>query len=169
MGEVTRCLSKSSSKSAAWCTSPRVKMPAKLPPSSILSTKTGLFSMVQHLVWPVRPADSQLHLTNFVIKIQRGTTTKADRIAWESEKVADKWAATSWARRIEKREKRASLTDLERFKVGKAKGARNKMVRKAFFSLLKKGSKSYENTKKRVVKLRSKAKAGKAEKKAAKQ
>jgi len=61
------------------------------------------------------------------------------------------------------------LTDLERFKVGKAKGARNKMVRKAFFSLLKKGSKSYENTKKRVVKLRSKAKAGKAEKKAAKQ
>merc|ERR1712071_214548 len=52
---------------------------------------------------------------------------------------------------VSKREKRASLTDLERFKVGKAKGARNKMVRKAFFSLLKKGSKSYENTKKRVV------------------
>merc|ERR1712191_19748 len=116
------------------------------------------------------PSGPQIHRTpldQLRIKIQRGTTTKAVRIAWESEKVADKWAATSWARRIEKREKRASLTDLERFKVGKAKGARNKMVRKAFFSLLKKGSKSYENTKKRVVKLRSKAKAGKAEKKAA--
>merc|ERR1712071_215307 len=73
---------------------------------------------------------TELHLTNFVIKIQRRTTTKAVRIAWESEKVADKWAATSWARRIEKREKRASLTDLERFKVGKAKGARNKTSEK---------------------------------------
>merc|ERR1712116_36981 len=68
---------------------------------------------------------NELHLTNFVVKIQRGTTTKAVRLAWEDAKVSEKWAATSWARRIEKREKRASLTDLERFKVAKAKGARN--------------------------------------------
>merc|ERR1712189_92880 len=108
---------------------------------------------------------NELHLTNFVVKIQRGTTTKAVRLAWEDAKVAEKWAATSWARRIEKR---ASLTDLERFKVAKAKGARNKMVRTAFFSLLKKGTKSYETNKKRVVKLRANAKAAKASKKAPK-
>jgi len=111
---------------------------------------------------------TELHLTNFVVKIQRGTTTKAVRLAWVDAKVEDKWAATSWARRIEKREKRANLTDLERFKVAKAKSARNKMVSTAFFSMLKKGRKSYENTKKRVTKLRAKAKTAKASKAAPK-
>merc|ERR1711946_25818 len=111
---------------------------------------------------------TELHLTNFVVKIQRGTTTKAVRLAWVDAKVEDKWAATSWARRIEKREKRANLTDLERFKVAKAKSARNKMVSTAFFSMLKKGRNSYENTKKRVTKLRAKAKTAKASKAAPK-
>merc|ERR1712116_109579 len=112
---------------------------------------------------------TELHLTNFVVKIQRGTTTKAVRLAWVDAKVEDKWAATSWARRIEKREKRANLTDLERFKVAKAKSARNKMVSTAFFPMLKKGRKSYENTKKRVTKLRAKAKTAKASKAAPKE
>ena len=56
---------------------------------------------------------------------------------------------------------RATLTDLERFKVAKAKQARNNLVRRAFFSLKKKGTKGYENTRKRIDKLRSKSKANK--------
>lgn len=55
---------------------------------------------------------------------------------------------------------RATLTDLERFKVAKAKQARNKIVSTAFQSLRKKGSKGYENTRKRITKLRTKAKSG---------
>jgi hypothetical protein len=54
---------------------------------------------------------------------------------------------------------------LERYKVAKAKQARNKVVRTAFFSIRKKGTKGYEKTKKRIEKLRSKAKAGKSAKK----
>jgi len=57
---------------------------------------------------------------------------------------------------------RTSLTDLERFKVAKAKQARNKVIRTAFFSIRKKGSKGYEKTRERVQKLRTKAKSGKA-------
>ena len=49
--------------------------------------------------------------------------------------------------------------------MAKAKQARNKVVRTAFFSIRKKGTKGYEKTKKRIEKLRSKAKAAKPAKK----
>jgi hypothetical protein len=32
------------------------------------------------------------------------------RLAWEADKITDKWLATSWARRIEKREKVMSFS-----------------------------------------------------------
>lgn len=54
---------------------------------------------------------------------------------------------------------RVSLTDLERFKVSKAKQARNKLIRSAFFSIRKKGTKTYDKTRKRIEKLRAKSKA----------
>ena len=63
---------------------------------------------------------------------------------------------------------RATLTDLERFKVSKAKQARNKVIRRAFFSLRKKGTKTHENTRKRIEKLRAKAKSSKQSKPKAK-
>jgi len=107
---------------------------------------------------------TELHLTSLVTKISRGCSERAVRIAWEADKISDKWNATSWARRIEKRVKRATLTDLERFKVSKAKQARNKMIRRAFFSLRKKGTKTHENTRKRIEKLRAKAKTNKKSK-----
>ena len=54
---------------------------------------------------------------------------------------------------------RADLTDLERFKVAKAKQARNKLIRSAFFAIRKKGTKTHEKSRKRIDKLRSKSKA----------
>ena len=48
---------------------------------------------------------TELHLTNLVVKIPRGATEKTVRIAWEAAKINDKWNATTWARRIEKRNK----------------------------------------------------------------
>lgn len=48
---------------------------------------------------------TEMHLTNFLIKIPRGGSERVVRLAWEAGKINDKWNATSWARRIEKREK----------------------------------------------------------------
>jgi hypothetical protein len=100
--------------------------------------------------------------------------------------ITEKWLATSWSRRIEKREKvniwyilgflfsitlnltllqRANLTDLERFKVAKAKQARNKMIRTAFFAIRNKNTTTAKKARVRIEKLRAKSKAyGKAQK-----
>lgn len=53
------------------------------------------------------------------------------RKAWEEEKVADKWAASSWSKRMQMKAKREGLNDFDRFKLMKAKSARNKIVAKA--------------------------------------
>ncbi|KAG9355721.1 hypothetical protein JZ751_000559 [Albula glossodonta] len=43
------------------------------------------------------------------------------RRAWEKAQVNEKWAETSWAKKIEARQKRAKMSDFDRFKVMKAK------------------------------------------------
>ena len=48
---------------------------------------------------------TELHLTSLVTKISRGCSERSVRGAWEADKISDKWNATSWARRIEKRVK----------------------------------------------------------------
>nr|CAH0113782.1 unnamed protein product [Daphnia galeata] len=108
---------------------------------------------------------TELHLTGLVTKVTRGCTERSLRVAWEADKITEKWLATSWSRRIEKREKRASLTDLERFKVAKAKQARNKMIRTAFFAIRNKNTTTAKKARVRIEKLRAKSKAyGKAQK-----
>ena len=44
------------------------------------------------------------------------------------------WANSAWAKRMEIKAKRAGLTDLDRFKLRKAKSARNKILAKALNS-----------------------------------
>ena len=129
---------------------------------------------------------TELHLTGLVTKVTRGCTERSLRVAWEADKITEKWLATSWSRRIEKREKvniwyilcflfsitlnltllqRANLTDLERFKVAKAKQARNKMIRTAFFAIRNKNTTTAKKARVRIEKLRAKSKAyGKAQK-----
>ena len=48
---------------------------------------------------------NEVHLTSLVTKIARGASERSVRIAWTADKITDKWNATSWARRIEKRVK----------------------------------------------------------------
>ncbi len=129
---------------------------------------------------------TELHLTGLVTKVTRGCTERSLRVAWEADMITEKWLATSWSRRIEKREKvniwyilcflfsitlnltllqRANLTDLERFKVAKAKQARNKMIRTAFFAIRNKNTTTAKKARVRIEKLRAKSKAyGKAQK-----
>merc|ERR1712137_430425 len=71
----------------------------------------------------------QLHLTKFVIpNIFHGARTGTLTKAWEKEQINQKWAETTWAKKIEQRNKRAVLTDFDRFKLMKAKQSRNRLV-----------------------------------------
>ena len=45
--------------------------------------------------------------------------------------VDDAWKSSSWAKRLELKAKRGGLNDFDRFKLRKAKSARNKIVAKA--------------------------------------
>ncbi len=57
--------------------------------------------------------------------------TRGVRKAWKEADISKKWSGSSWAKRMAAKEKRASLTDFDRFKLMKAKSARNKILAKA--------------------------------------
>uniref|UniRef100_A0A8C5S8I0 Large ribosomal subunit protein eL14 n=1 Tax=Laticauda laticaudata TaxID=8630 RepID=A0A8C5S8I0_LATLA len=62
-----------------------------------------------------------MQLTDFVLKFPHSARQKCVRIAWEKENINEKWKATRWAKKIEAREKKAKMTDFDRYKVMKAK------------------------------------------------
>merc|ERR1711908_254178 len=72
-----------------------------------------------------------LHLTPIKITFPFSARTKVVRKAWTDEKVSETWSNSSWAKRMEMKVKRQGLTDFDRFKLMKAKSARNKIVAKA--------------------------------------
>ncbi|XP_075886484.1 large ribosomal subunit protein eL14 [Nelusetta ayraudi] len=70
-----------------------------------------------------------MQLTDYVIKVPHSARQKFVRKAWEKALVTEKWVQSSWAKKIEAREKRAKMTDFDRFKVMKAKRMRNKIIK----------------------------------------
>merc|ERR1739838_1100600 len=76
-----------------------------------------------------------LHLTPITIKIGHSARAGAVRKAWEKAEVSKKWAESTWAKKLASREKRAQLTDFERFKLMKAKQARNRIINVEFGKL----------------------------------
>lgn len=70
----------------------------------------------------------QLHLTKFKLNFSFGARTGVIKKIWEKEDINKQWAETTWAKKIANREKRATLTDFDRFKLMKAKQARNRMI-----------------------------------------
>merc|ERR1711902_265172 len=72
-----------------------------------------------------------LHLTPIKITFPFSARTKVVRKAWTDAKVSETWSNSSWAKRMEMKVKRQGLTDFDRFKLMKAKSARNKIVAKA--------------------------------------
>merc|ERR1712045_747285 len=72
-----------------------------------------------------------LHLTPIKMTFPFSARTRVVRKAWEAEKVAEKWGQSSWAKRMAMKSKRQGLNDFDRFKLMKAKSARNKIVAKA--------------------------------------
>uniref|UniRef100_A0A4W5QP32 Large ribosomal subunit protein eL14 n=1 Tax=Hucho hucho TaxID=62062 RepID=A0A4W5QP32_9TELE len=62
-----------------------------------------------------------MQLTDYVIKVPHSARQKFVKRAWEKAQVTEKWAESNWAKKIEARQKRAQMSDFDRFKVMKAK------------------------------------------------
>ncbi|XP_057684055.1 60S ribosomal protein L14 [Corythoichthys intestinalis] len=78
-----------------------------------------------------------MQLTDYVIKVPHSARQKFVRRAWEKAGVNEKWAQSSWAKKIEAREKRAKMSDFDRYKVMKAKRMRNKIINREVKKLQK--------------------------------
>eukprot|EP00178_Gracilaria_changii_P013152 TRINITY_DN37053_c0_g1_i1.p2 TRINITY_DN37053_c0_g1~~TRINITY_DN37053_c0_g1_i1.p2 ORF type:complete len:157 (-),score=30.83 TRINITY_DN37053_c0_g1_i1:110-553(-) len=79
---------------------------------------------------------NDLQLTDFRLNVRLNarakTIVKALTTAKDGEtSVLDQWKASKWAKKIEGREVKASLTDLERFRAMRKRQAVSKAVRKA--------------------------------------
>merc|ERR1711974_201616 len=83
-----------------------------------------------------------LYLTPLVTKFPFSARTKVVRTAWENDDITKKWEESSWAKRMAMKARRKGLTDFDRFKLMKAKSARNKILAKAVNIKKKKMSKA---------------------------
>ncbi|XP_066148342.1 large ribosomal subunit protein eL14 [Euwallacea fornicatus] len=82
---------------------------------------------------------NQLHLTKFRITHPFSASTRVVRKAWKSEKVLEKWENSVWAKKVAAKQKRAQLTDFDRFKLRRVKSRENK-IRTARFLVLRKAA-----------------------------
>ncbi|XP_066256316.1 large ribosomal subunit protein eL14 [Euwallacea similis] len=82
---------------------------------------------------------NQLHLTKFRITHPFCASTRVVRKAWKSEKVLENWENSVWAKKVAAKQKRAQLTDFDRFKLRRVKSRANK-IRTARFLVLRKAA-----------------------------
>merc|ERR1712071_33990 len=87
----------------------------------------GPTSGVLRQAYPIR----QLQLTPITVKFPFNAPTRVVRAELVANKVDETWKNSTWAKRMAIKAKRAGLTDLDRFKLRKAKSARNKILAKA--------------------------------------
>ncbi|EON99088.1 putative ribosomal protein l14 protein [Phaeoacremonium minimum UCRPA7] len=75
---------------------------------------------------------SEVLLSDFVIaKLPRGARTGTVKKAWEKAEIDSKWKESNWAKKQLQKERRAQLTDFDRFKVLRLKKQRRFEQRKA--------------------------------------
>ena len=63
--------------------------------------------------------------------LPRGARTSVVTKKWAAAGVTEKWATTSWAKKIAQRERRANLSDFERFQVMVLRKQKRYTVKKA--------------------------------------
>ncbi|KAL1924462.1 60S ribosomal protein eL14 [Calcarisporiella thermophila] len=79
----------------------------------------------------------RLTLLPYVVTIPRGTGSSVVKKAFEESGVIAKWQASSWAKKLEQREKRSQTSDFDRFKLMKLKKQRRAIVGPQFAALKK--------------------------------
>mmetsp|Transcript_16485 Transcript_16485/g.37044 ORF Transcript_16485/g.37044 Transcript_16485/m.37044 type:complete len:134 (-) Transcript_16485:273-674(-) len=70
----------------------------------------------------------RISLTDLKISIPRNARAKTLKAAWAKEDVLTKWEASSWAKKLSAKKKRASLSDFDRFKVMIARKQKSAIV-----------------------------------------
>merc|ERR1712018_883573 len=66
----------------------------------------------------------QVQLTKFKINIPFGYRTGGIKKIWEKDDINAQWAETKWAKKIDAKARKATLTDFDRFKLMKIKQKR---------------------------------------------
>ncbi|XP_045495839.1 60S ribosomal protein L14 [Colias croceus] len=85
---------------------------------------------------------NQLHLTKFRLSYPFTAPTRVVRKAWTDAKLNEKWAESQWAQKLANKEKRAQMTDYDRFKLTSARVKRNRARTVVFKSLKVKAARS---------------------------
>ena len=73
---------------------------------------------------------SRIALTDLTVKIGRNARQKSLNAAWAEADIQAKWDGSSWAKKLVAKQKRASLTDFDRFKVMVAKKQKSAIIAK---------------------------------------
>merc|ERR1711860_90557 len=79
-----------------------------------------------------------LQLTNFKVKIPPSAREKTVKKAWEKAEITKQWKESPWCKKLEQKELRTKLNDFDRFKLYKARQARNRIINSEFKKLKKK-------------------------------
>ena len=95
---------------------------------------------------------NQLHLTKFRLKYPFTAPTRIVRKAWTDAQLNEKWANSQWAQKLANKEKRAQMTDYDRFKLTSARVKRNRARTAVFKSLKMKAARGGVFGKKRIPK-----------------
>ncbi|KAG7296182.1 hypothetical protein JYU34_021283 [Plutella xylostella] len=95
---------------------------------------------------------NQLHLTKFRLSYPFTAPTRVVRKAWTDAKLNEKWVESQWATKLANKEKRAQMTDYDRFKLSAARVKRNRARTAVFKSLKVKAARSGTFGKKRTPK-----------------
>ncbi|XP_050702034.1 60S ribosomal protein L14-like isoform X2 [Eriocheir sinensis] len=96
---------------------------------------------------------SEMLLTKYLLKINRSQRSKILRGVWEEAKIDEKFAESRWNKNLEKDVVRSNMTDFDRYKLGRARQSRNKILNRVHFHIRKQHFKSL-----RVAKLKKAAK-----------
>merc|ERR1711872_152273 len=73
----------------------------------------------------------EVQLTSFVIKIFRSQRSKLVRQAWVEGNITARFQKSEWFKNVHKGELKSQMNDFDRFKAGRVKQIRNKIVAKA--------------------------------------
>lgn len=72
----------------------------------------------------------RIALTDLKVDVQKSARAKTLKKAWAEGDTLNKWEATSWAKKLSAKKKRANLGDFDRFKVMVAKKQKRYIVAK---------------------------------------
>jgi large subunit ribosomal protein L14e len=78
---------------------------------------------------------TRIALTDYTVNIQQNARQKTLKKAWAEADVLAKWEASSWAKKLASKKKRASLSDFDRFKVMVAKKQKTEIIAKKMAEL----------------------------------